>query len=350
MGSAIGWKSSGDPRIASTRLRCLSPLSELQGRGYPVEAFDPRRADKYAAVIYSKLHGKQDCQEALALKRQGVRIAFDLCDNRFYNPANLPEWVEAADRLRRMLTLADTVVAASETLAAVIRTEVPQVESVTVIGDAVETEIVHGRGPAWSRWLHGRALGAFERELDRDAAKGRTALVWFGNHGSPYADGGMIDLLAIRELLEELDVRYPLSLTVISNARWKYRDAIRPWRIPTRYLAWHPTTFLKALARHAVAVLPSRDNPFTRCKTNNRPALALAMGVAVVADPVPSYQPLERFCRFGDWRRGLEEYLAGPRVRSRDVEMGRAFVRQEWSIGTIASRWQTLFERLRGAD
>src|SRR5680860_1373203 len=104
----IAWKPRfSDPRVASTRIRCLNPLSELQGRDYPVELFDPQRVGRYAAVVYSKLYDESAYREALALQKNGVRIVLDLCDNHFYNPNELETLRKAGAQLQRMMALAD---------------------------------------------------------------------------------------------------------------------------------------------------------------------------------------------------------------------------------------------------
>jgi len=175
---------------------------------------------------------------------------------------------------------------------------------------------------------------------------GRTSMVWFGIHGGDNAEFGMTDLLKLRHLMEALDRRFPLSLSVISNCREKYDAAIRPWSIPTRYLEWHPVTFLPALKAHGVAVIPISPNPFTLCKTNNRMALSIHAGVAVVADAIPSYRAFSEACYLDDWEAGLERYLSDPDLRRRHVEIGQAIIAREWTIAHIADQWQEFFNGL----
>src|SRR6266705_3536036 len=127
----------------------------------------------------------------------------------------------------------------------------------------------------------------------------------------------------------------------------RYHKAIEPWSISTRYLAWHPETFFPALRAHAVAVIPISVNPFTRCKSNNRVALSLHMGLAVVADSIPSYLAFGEACYLDAWETGLETYLSNPDLRGRHVEIGRAIIAQDWTLARIADRWHDLFGRLR---
>jgi hypothetical protein len=349
MSSWIGWKPrSTNPRVASSRLRCLNPLSELRSRGYPVELFNPNHVDRYAAVIYSKSYDDASYLEATMLQKRGIRIVFDLCDNHFYNPRGLSEWEEAAQRLRQMMATADELVSSTEALAEIMIEELSEPRPVTVIGDAVETEISGWVTPLWQRWFRERKLSKLLEELAKDREEGCIPLIWFGNHGSPNADGGMFDVLKIRPLLENMSRRYPLSLTVISNSRKKYHQAIASWSFPTRYLPWTPDTFFPALRAHSIAVIPISVNPFTRCKSNNRLALSLQAGLAVVADSIPSYLPFGEACYLDAWETGLERYLSDAELRRRHVEFGRAIIARECTPTRIADRWRHIFDQLRG--
>lgn len=341
----IGWRpKSLDPRVASTRIRCLNPLRELRRRGYPVELFRPEHASDYSAVVYSKLYDEASYHEAAILRAKGARIVVDLCDNYFYNPAGVPELSRARVALERMLRLADHLVASTPEIAAVMRGELGPKHPVTVIGDAVENDIVGVEESMLRRWLRRRELHGLLAWLESGRSTGlKAAVVWFGIHGGPHHEHGMGDLLRVRPLLEELHGRYGIQLTVISNSRQKFARLIAPWSLPTRYLEWSPLSFLPALRAHQIAVIPVTPNPFTWCKSNNRLATALSVGLGVVADSVPSYREFGEACRLDDWEQGLSEYVRDPAVRSRDVRTGQALVAQLCSPERIADAWQEFF-------
>jgi hypothetical protein len=347
MADRIAWKPRfSDPRVASTRIRCLNPLAELQSAGYPVELFNSRRVGEYAAVVYSKLYDDATYNEALFLQKRGVRIALDLCDNHFYNPNGLPFLNKALAQLKRMMALADELVASTAAMAEVMRAELSGSRNITIIEDAVETEIDSVRAPFWDCWWGKKQLGELLRALKEGKLEGRTPLVWFGIHGGANAEYGMLDLLKLRPLLEQTNRTHPLSLTVISNSREKYNRAIKPWVFPTHYLNWHPQTVVSALRSHAVAVIPVTDNPFTRCKSNNRLAFSLNVGLAVVADAIPSYQDFADVCFLNDWQSGLERYLTDPDLRRRHVQRGQTMIAREWSIERITKKWREFFDSL----
>jgi len=343
----IAWKPRySDPRVASTRIRCLNPLNELQSLGYPVELFDRRRSDEYAAVVYSKLYDDATYREAMALQRRGARIVLDLCDNHFYNPHGLRSLSKSRVQLTRMMALADELVASTPALSEAMRAELPGAKNITVIEDAVETAICGVPSSFWDHWREQRQLAKLVRALEQGKRNGRTPLVWFGIHGGPNADYGMLDLLKIRALLEQMNRTWPLSLTVISNSKRKYDRSVKGWSLPTYYLNWRAETLFPALRLHTIAVIPISENPFTRCKSNNRLALSLSQGLAVVADSIPSYRDFAEVCFLDEWRVGLERYLSDADLRRRHVERGQALVASEWSIGRIAAKWRRFFDGL----
>jgi hypothetical protein len=343
----IGWKPKFyNPTVASVRIRCLNPLSELRARGFAVELFDRTRTSTYRVVVYSKLYDEATLREAMELKANGTIIVFDLCDNHFYNPYSLQPLLKAREQLLRMMALADYVVTSTESLAEVVRSVKRDLQSIVVIGDAVETEIPHEFTPWWLRWWHVRHLARLHTVIKAEQAQGRTSLVWFGIHGGPNAPYGMMDLLNIRSCLERLNREFPLTLTVISNSWNKYLKVMRGWNIRTRYMPWSANTFLSALQAHAIAVIPISLNPFTRCKTNNRLVTAVQARLAVVADSIPSYEEFRSVTRLDCWESGLREYISTPDLRRRDVLIAQSMISEKWSLQKIADQWQLFFQKV----
>jgi hypothetical protein len=323
-------------------------MRELQARGYPVELYDRRRAGLYSAVVYSKRYDDASYEEAITLKARGIRIVFDLCDNHFYNPRDLPGLRRAGEQARRMMAIADHLVASTDAMAEVMRTELTDVQPITVIGDAVETDLGAVPLSPWRRWWARRQWHRVQASL-QGTIPDPTRLIWFGVHGGPGAEHGVLDLLKLEPLLARLAQEFPLSLTVISNSRRKFDRTIGRWAIPTRYLEWSPETFLAALRAHDIAVLPVSGNPFTRCKSNNRLALALHAGLAVIADEIPSYRGFARACFLNDWEAGLETYLRDPARRRQDSTHGHDLVSAGWTIPVIADQWEALFANVHEA-
>ena len=281
-----------------------------------------------------------------------MSILTDECDNHFFNPKQDTVWLETASRIRSLIELSDHLVASTSAVADVLRAEGGKDKPISIIGDGVESGEELDKDPTWKRLLSWRRKRAqFKQTMLRyrlatERRHGMTALIWYGNHGTAYSDGGMLDLLRIRELLERLNHRHPLSLTVISNNEQKFQRHIADWDIPTRYVEWDKVTFLPLLRAHDIALIPVSHNPFTICKSNNRLALALMEGVAVVADSIPSYQEFSGVCQLDNWEHGLQSYLESATLRSQHVTHGRNIIKRKWMIASVAGEWERLFDRI----
>lgn len=348
MDDLIAWYPfSRDAAIASVRLRCFNPLEELRRRGRQVEFYRKRHYTRYKLVVFSKNYTQQALQEAGRLRRNGAKLVFDLCDNHFYNPNRLPEWTKNAARLRQIISMMDHVVVSTDSLADVVRQEINAQMPITVIEDPLEKKPrVTTKSFFTFALTLPRRLASFLalRALKR---KGATGIVWFGNHGSPYADqGGMTDVMRVRAFLHDLHRKRPLFMTIVSNNRNKFDSSFLDWEIPVFYFEWNPVDFRFLLQQHDVCIIPATENAFTRCKTNNRLVLALDAGLAVVADTIPSYQEFSDFCVLGDWNSGLYRYVTDPALRADDVSRGRERVRNGWTLDRIAAKWAELFDEL----
>ncbi|HEX7928834.1 MAG TPA: glycosyltransferase, partial [bacterium] len=146
----------------------------------------------------------------------------------------------------------------------------------------------------------------------------------------------------VQEALARAHARHPLSLTVVSNHAGLFRELSGAWRFPAAYLEWNAATFEDALRLHDVAIIPVQRNPFTLCKTNNRVMTALAAGLPVVADAIPSYEEFAACAYLDRWDEGLAAYAVDPALRMRHVQAGQAILQARYTLPTIADQWERL--------
>jgi hypothetical protein len=292
-------------------------------------------------LILSKRYDEASLGHARSLREScGTKLVLDLCDNHFFNGAGEANWGARAHALRSAVGAVDRVVASSAALAEVVASEVPGHPPIEVVGDAAEEPaMAPGFAPRLRHAVAEWRLWRLQRDLAFAHVPWPRRAVWFGNHGSPNAEGGMNDLLLVKHALEHECASSPLSLTVISNSKPKFLQLRSSWPTPIFYLPWNASSFSRALRLHSVCLLPIRPNPFTACKTSNRIAAALLHGLAVIADPIPSYQEFAPFVYLGDWTASLRAAM-GPaaEVRSR-VDRGADHVRRLHSIDKIADSW-----------
>lgn len=173
-------------------------------------------------------------------------------------------------------------------------------------------------------------------------------ILWFGNHGAPYSSFGMLELLAIRDVLERIAVEMPVELWVVSNNRTKYNSEIAPLAIPSHYVEWSSHAMKTAFSLADVVVLPSSGDSFSICKSANRAVLALSNKVPVVATLTPALEPLRGCVWLGDPYEGISAYLRDSGLVQEHLARGRLVIEREFSARVIAGRWQEVL-RMTGS-
>jgi glycosyltransferase involved in cell wall biosynthesis len=155
-----------------------------------------------------------------------------------------------------------------------------------------------------------------------------------------------VHLPRVLPALEDLHRRRPLKLTVISNSRPGYESATRGVSFPARYVEWSHRAFVQSFPEHDICIIPIEPNPFTTCKTGNRVALSLKLGVPVIADPIPSFEEFAPFVLLGDWVESLERYASDRPLREAHIHKGRQYVEATYTRERVVSQWSGLFDRL----
>jgi hypothetical protein len=335
----VRWITSGaSPAIASIRIRVLSVIRSLRNSGVNAALMTDAESPCDVAV-FCKTYRPADISLARRLKQAGVTIVFDLCDNHFLIGGS------AVPRLREMMALADAWVFSTPALQEITERHLTERRPSRVIPDAVESEQgsweTNPIRRLWNKWkCDWWVASSGIRSQPPD-----TRLVWFGNHAGSVADSGMVHLENLKSRIEEYASRYGATLTIVSNSRRAYRRITRGWKIRTFYFTWNISTFLRVLRMHAVALLPFTNSEFNVVKSNNRLALSLFHGVAVVADEIPSYREFADCTILGDWS-GVEKYLSDAKMRKQHVEAGRAIVAAKYMPENIGAAWLALVGEL----
>jgi hypothetical protein len=302
--SVYFWPHTRNSNVASYRLRCQRIIEGLIKQGVDVRLFKEGHIPE--KLVLSKRYDPASIQHALQLKKNfGTKLYLDICDNHFYYKTPEPAAIKRADQLRSAVNSVDVVIASSEYLAEVVRKESDNCTPVVVIGDLVEFPHEPGLLEKIRNLIPFFRLIKLELDLKKLGPVKSRRLVWFGNHGGGYADGGMNDLHTIRTYLENVHKEAPVSLTIISNSHGKYKKLTEGWKVPVLYLPWNETFFSIALCLHSVSVIPIQKNPFTLAKTNNRVATSLIHDLRVIADEIPSYASYKDFISINEWEKSF---------------------------------------------
>jgi hypothetical protein len=340
------WPHTTDRRTASYRLRCAQIISAL--RAEQVDCGEWKIGMPAPSVlVLSKRYDAATIKTATELRASyGTRLLLDLCDNHFYSNDTSPMWHRRADELRKAIKAVDGVVASTKALAQVIRNEVPEASNISIIGDAAELPTTP-HDISMKRFIAEWQLRRLESFLTTRIPEKNRRLIWFGNHGSGYADGGMADLRSVERLIHEFSSTTPLHLTIISNNRDTYRRLTEDWKISSTYLPWRAQNFSRILKLHGTCIIPIRSNPFTICKTNNRVATALLHGLSVISDSIPSYQEFDKYITLDDWPTGLQNSTTSQSTLDSRIVAGANFVIRNYGIQQIKSQWHETLNRLR---
>ena len=170
-------------------------------------------------------------------------------------------------------------------------------------------------------------------------------VLWFGNHGEPYANFGILDLLEIREALETLANELKVELVVVSNHSEKFERYIRPFAMRSSYLDWDLETLLTQLSLASVVVVPNSLDEFSICKSANRTISALQAGVPVVATATPALGALKECIATDDFLGGLRLYLTDKARADSDVAKGRDIIAREFGQAAITTAWVKVIDR-----
>lgn len=328
----IAWKPvSNNRKVASARLRCFLPCKYLQEQGFSCEIFKPENLDRYQVVVFQKDYSEESIGLVKSLKARGVKTVFDLCDNHFYNPDNLPALTKRAERLQKMIDLVDIVSVSTPEVGKLI-----EGKEQVLIDDAIEE-------PHINKFLdifYQKLIHFNDRQNDESLR-----VVWYGNAGMANPPFGLIDLPTVFPILEELNTKIPVKLTVISNSKSLFEKYVKNVLFPVKYYKWKNEVFPYIFKHHDLCIIPISVNPFTICKTSNRLVLSLLLGVPVIADQIPSYEEFDNFVLFGDWKNSLSVYAQNKELRHKHVARAREYILTNYNKDRVISQWSSLFQK-----
>jgi hypothetical protein len=303
-----------NPAYAGVRLRCLLPISELQ-RAVCRVRLHGGTAGTIPELVVVQAKWLLDAgspqmlnvrlAELHSLKLAGARLMLDSFDNYFVNRFGDSERAALLQAYRRALPIFDAFSVSSPGLLPLLREAIGDARPVHVIGDPVEVPGMHRQYESvllrWNprRWPNHLEAWRSRREVSR-RRRHATQCLWFGNHGSSYATGGLDELRRIVPALNAAFTRHRFELTVVSNSFERYREVLMGATFDHRYWEWDRIHFAGFAREHDLVLLPVPADSFGAAKSDNRLLLPLSLGVPVVSDAIPAYLPWQQhFARAG---------------------------------------------------
>lgn len=334
--------SNSQAAIPSTRIVVLNMLPYLRAAGFdPHIVFEPAtstktpdvsglaarlKAENFQIVFLQKVFGDSVLTLARELRQLGIKTVFSICD--FVNPA--------------MCEATDMTIVVTDHLKSLYPKELQT--KVAVVHDGVERPALHKT--EWKTHT-GSWLEPINAVLVTSAAMAKLPLLvsppkWLrvtivGNY-SP--DNNML-----RRLGEN---------------RWRLRR-LGDWRQKLDYLrflanprircqAWGAESVYAAMQQADIGIIPIDPDPVRdptgewRLKSENRLTLKMAMGLPVIATPIPSYEPvidqgINGFLAHNpaQWLQYLSE-LRDPQLRQRVGQQARQTALAGYSMDLQAQR------------
>lgn len=332
------WCKSTDLRIASVRMRAALLMRSLSQQGVAAGWYEEKDAPHYRCVVVSKRYDNGTVMQLRRFKHNGGRLVLDLCDNHFLPASEQPKHLRQVENLRALAALADVIVTSSEPLARIVARECPAAARIETIGD-VPDDLSVVKTNAWRRCWNLWRLNREHAHLSWVAPAGVARLVWFGHSAGSRQLSGMVDLVRIAPMVANLGKSHPLHLTVISDNSQLYRECVAPVVRSSRYIEWNAASFDSLLGQQHIVLIPAQHNEYTASKSDNRVVTALRHGLAVVADPVPSYAPYVDVISLGDMEAGLRRYLQDPARRTADAARGQAKAAHAENAERVLVQW-----------
>lgn len=328
--------------IPSTRIVVLNMLPYLRAAGFDTYVvFEPTTSTKtpdvaglaekikaggFKLVVLQKVFGDSVLQLARELRQAGIKTVFSICD--FVNPA--------------MCDATDATIVVTEYLKSLYPKE--QQAKVFVVHDGVERPQLHKSewgSHAGTRLRPLSAVLVTSSYLDRLPLLGSppswlkvTIVGRYSPSGSP--------------LLRWQENKWRMVRKRGVAERWRFLRFLASRRIFCE--AWGAESVYDEMQSADIGIIPIEVNPVRdptgewKVKSENRLTLKMAMGLPVVATPIPSYEPVIEqgvngflASSLNDWIRCLTA-LRDPVLRQHVGEKARETALERYSVERQAER------------
>ena len=264
--------------MPSTRIRVYDPVVWFADNSqFVVELFSSRK--KYDAVIFQKCFDAEALSLAKQLREQGTIVILDMNVN-YYDAGSSYIEEEQREQVRQFTEFSDYVVAASKYLKQVIEKQFPK-KTVVLIEEAIpekyfQSTVTPQNPPKTFLWV------GFKWKVK--------------------------ELEVLKDTLSLLASNYGIGLRTIGGTEVDVGD------MPVNVQQYREWSVHKKMRAGDVFIAP-RDltDPYNLAHTFTKIGGAMAMGIPVVASPVPSYvgSPAIMCATNDDWNQTLTAIAAG---------------------------------------
>lgn len=319
-------------KTASTRYRVSIPATYLQkyninnvfftlSQNHEIEELKELNPDIAIFTKLSMQHGQELSKlsnlwldTAEALRMNGKRVIFDLCDNHFFD--------YRSDFTRKMVDLVDVVTVNTKAMSDIVTKETGKIP--LIIPDPVDFEIHK------PKFLSNGFLSKPKK----------LKLLWYGH------ESNINSIKTMFPHMHNFGMHNRCQLEIITSPLLGAEaicDEINRQGIPltAKFTPWSKEAVIEGLNNCDIVVIPNVVNQRTVTKSNNRLTDALWSGRFVVANKIPSYCEFSEFAWIGKFlTEGLHWAMNNPNQVIERIKAGQDYIKLNYSPEIIAARWR----------
>lgn len=310
------WFDQFDQSRASHRLRAQIPIDQLIKENFSAKIISSiTEIDTSDIVIFSK---DSKLENFLKIKKLGVKIGFDICDNYFNDPSY---------NYNKFCKEADFIIANSAQMQTLIKEHTSK-DSFYLV-DPYERKII----------------------APQINTKRKINLLWYGGKSSLK----FVDWITLLKNLKLLNIDY--SFTICGG---KVEKILRYIRNDTQidnekifFREWSWDIQEELLAESDIIVIPVNLNSKKiyhklQIKSHNRLVDGLAQGKWVIGSKIPSYINLQDFCWLDeDVNKGIQFYINNPVSVKQKILNGQEWIKENASPALAADQLKKIYKSVK---
>lgn len=298
-----------DKAMASIRMRCYDVMEYFEKEGIPIELYKPFK--KYDVVFFSKTCYDSAIEAAEKLQKKGTRIFFDgFCEYLTNDEIQTHE----KENILKLISMSKIVGVPSAMQKEMFS---KKHNDVRVIPESVHQ--------------------SFFQYRKQHVEKSEITLVYCG-----YAAKAK-DTLCIKNVISKLQKEYGCKLLYICEKDPKLEE------LKYKYIHYDQRKIPKLLLEGDIMIAPRpMEGISSRGHSFSKAAYPLAVGLPVVASPMPSYinSPVILCSTEDEWYSVLKELISKPNYRQSIGNEGAMYVKENYSIEKIGNEYLEIYKQL----
>ena len=298
--------------MASSRIRVYDVIKMFwHDKDFLVKLYGPFR--KYDIVIFQKKFDERAFGIAKKLKERKTKVILDINVNYYDASSKYIEKKQKEDVIR-FTELADGVIVPTGFLKESIKTIFPG-KKVWVIKESIEDKF-------------------FEEKKEKFVEP--LKLIWCGYSAKAR------ELLLIADVLTSLYKKIDFKLILICDKDPK----IRIGNVPITFIRYNHSEIPALLLKGDIFIAPRElSDSYNLAHSFTKVGIAMAVGLPIVASPVPSYQnsPAVLCADREEWKENLEKMLIDIHFLEYLSRKGREYTKENYSPRVIKPKYEKLF-------